>query len=95
MSGTIQCRDIPQGVEGRTVEQTIAFLKEYDLSDEEIKEELRWRHGLDEEQVRQALREYRELHAEFRLCPNCGRPVINDRYCINCGVFIKDLARGT
>ena len=82
-------------MESRTVEQTIALLKSHGLPDDTIKKELRSRHGLNELQAGEALREYRKLHApsapDFPPCPKCGKLIINDHYCINCGTFIKKI----
>lgn len=87
-------RLVEEPLESRTVEWTITLLKSYGLPDEVIKEELRSRHGLNELQASESLREYRELNEnsapDFPPCPTCGKPIINNHYCINCGTFIKD-----
>jgi len=54
-------------LEGRTCYDTIRILKAKRASDEEIKTELRKRHGLNDLQCSQALREYaQEKRKEVR-----------------------------
>lgn len=57
-------RLVDEALESRTVYDTIHILKLRGRSNEEIKEELRQRHGLNELQTSQALREYREIQEE-------------------------------
>lgn len=57
-------RLVEENLEARTVYDTIHLLKLHGTGDEEIKEELRRRHGLKPQQVSEALREYREIQEE-------------------------------
>ncbi len=54
-------RLINELLESRTVYDTIHILELKGASEEEIREELRRRHGLTPHQVSQALREYRKI----------------------------------
>ena len=54
-------RLINELLESRTVYDTIRILEFKGASEEEIREELRRRHGLSPQQVSQALREYRKI----------------------------------
>ena len=47
-----------------TVYETIRLLKFLGLDEEDIREEVRRSHGLDEVQAYQALREYRKMETE-------------------------------
>lgn len=53
--------DLVDGIlEGRTCYDTICILRQKGASDQEIKAELQWRHGLNDLQCGQALREYEQ-----------------------------------
>lgn len=57
-------RLVDEILESRTIYETIRFLKLHGHREDEIKKELRRRHGLNDLQASQALREYQKNQGE-------------------------------